>query len=240
MDIFNTFEEWLRANQRRMHCGHMNDEECMRLAWEGGRMSGPRISAMRKEFTHENPDGTRVRIHSGQRLYHRKTGGHYVLTSFGYREATMEFGFNYVSNATFEQYWRPIAELFDGRWIFWDGVSELPPPPPPCEHKRQMWNVFMTEGHCSDCGAPLGNAAVAAKQRELASSWTAQRALMDGHAIEEQPPSGSLTNPDVARRAFEAVFHDRPDYFCGNKHTPDDQPWMEPNGTDTEEAGYGG
>lgn len=27
------FAEWLEANRRRMHCGHFNDEDCMRAAW---------------------------------------------------------------------------------------------------------------------------------------------------------------------------------------------------------------
>jgi len=31
--------------------------------------------------------------------------------------------------------------------------------------------------------------------------------------IEEQPPSGALTDPDVARAAFKAVFFDHPEYF---------------------------
>ena len=36
--------------------------------------------------------------------------------------------------------------------------------------------------------------------------------------VEEQPISGSLTNPDVARRAFEAVyFYDKPEYFNKQK-----------------------
>ena len=83
----------------------------------------------RRTFDYMYRDGTRVQFCKGQYLYHRKTGGHYVLSSFGYREATMEFGFNYVSEARAEQYWRPIAELFDGRWIFWDGASELSSPP---------------------------------------------------------------------------------------------------------------
>ena len=113
----------------------------------------PARETLRRDFVWEHPDGKRERVFVGQRLYHRKTGGHYVLSSFGYREATMEFGFNYVSEARAEQYWRPIAELFDGRWIFWDGASELPPPP--CDHKRQKWNITMTSGHCQDCGEPL-------------------------------------------------------------------------------------
>jgi hypothetical protein len=31
--------------------------------------------------------------------------------------------------------------------------------------------------------------------------------------MEEQPPSGTLTNPEVARSALKAVFSDIPDYF---------------------------
>lgn len=31
-----TFDEWMVANERLMHCGHMNDEERMRMAFEAG------------------------------------------------------------------------------------------------------------------------------------------------------------------------------------------------------------
>lgn len=30
-----SFDDWLAANERRMHCGHYSHEECMRAAWSG-------------------------------------------------------------------------------------------------------------------------------------------------------------------------------------------------------------
>jgi hypothetical protein len=189
----------------------------------------------RRTFDYIYGDGTRVRFCRGQYLYHRKTGGKYVLTGFPARESDMNAGFSYASLLTGQEYWRPIKELVDGRFMGWDGSSELPPPDPNydpdllhvgCDHKRQKWNVFMSAGHCEDCGKPLGDEVVAAKQRELAASWNAQRAIMDGRQIvEEQPQSGTLTDPSAAQAALRAVFYDRPDYFAGKKHV-DDQSWM--------------
>jgi hypothetical protein len=38
--------------------------------------------------------------------------------------------------------------------------------------------------------------------------------------IEEQPPSGTLTNPEVSRMAFDAVFRDHPAYFKEKSNLP--------------------
>lgn len=115
----------------------------------------------RRTFDYMYRDGTRVQFCKGQYLYHRKTGGKYVLTGFPTREKEMEPGFSYASLLTGQEYWRPIMELVDGRFMPWDGVSEMPPADPDyepdllhagCDHRRQLWDVFMTSGHCQDCG----------------------------------------------------------------------------------------
>ncbi len=107
----------------------------------------------RRSWVHENPDGTRRMVSIGCELWHRKTRGKYVLTSFSHREKDMEFGFEYISATTFEKYWRPIAELFDGRFVFsWAEGEALAQT---CEHKRQKWNPLFTSGTCQDCGETL-------------------------------------------------------------------------------------
>lgn len=116
--------------------------------FQSGRRNRPRRS-----WVHEYPDGTRRMVSVGCELWHRKTRGHYVLTSFSHRGKDMEFGFEYISVSTAEKYWRPIAELFDGRFLFsWaEGEALIGN----CEHKRQKWNALFTSGTCQDCGEPL-------------------------------------------------------------------------------------
>ena len=65
-----------------------------------------------------DPDGTRREARVGQPMRHVKTGGRYVLTAFVIRESDMQQGFDYYSMRTGETFWRPIQELFDGRFEF--------------------------------------------------------------------------------------------------------------------------
>ena len=74
--------------------------------------------------------GTRTRFRRGQRLYHRKTGGLYVLSGFPVREEDSRQGFSYLSASGLQEFWRPVSELLDDRFLLWDGVSRLPDPVP--------------------------------------------------------------------------------------------------------------
>ena len=77
------------------------------------RMLSPRTS-----WIHEYPDGARRLVSTMAPMRHVKTGGKYIVTAFPIREATMEQGFDYFSILTKETFWRPIGELFDGRFEF--------------------------------------------------------------------------------------------------------------------------
>ena len=74
--------------------------------------------------------GARMRVRRGQRLYHRKTGGLYVLSGFPVREERGQQGFSYLSADGLQEFWRPVSELLDGRFLLWDGTSLLPDPDP--------------------------------------------------------------------------------------------------------------
>lgn len=94
----------LQAHERDVPIEHV---------FEGGRRCGRRFT-----WIHENPDGTRREARVGQPMRHVKTGGRYVLTAFVIRESDMQQGFDYFSMRTGETFWRPIQELFDGRFEF--------------------------------------------------------------------------------------------------------------------------
>lgn len=42
--------------------------------------------------------------------------------------------------------------------------------------------------------------------------------------IEEQPPTGTLTDPEVAKAAAEAVFQDKPEYFKEEEQKTEEAP----------------
>ena len=95
----------------------------------GKRQNGPdrwnhALGRRRRSWTHETPDGKRVEMRLGQAVKHLKRGTFYALTGFSRRESDMHMGFNYVSVVDGETYWRPIEELFDGRFqaVSWEEV----------------------------------------------------------------------------------------------------------------------
>lgn len=69
--------------------------------------------------------------------------------------------------------------------------------------------LTLSEGYCCTCGYGeivdlVSTASVLPALEEPPLNYGVQ---------EEQPPSGSLSNPQVAKLALKAVFRDRPDYF---------------------------
>ena len=83
------------------------------------RPGGPRL-----HWVHEYPDGTRREVRVFQVLKHLKTGGIYSVTAFPIRESDMKQGFDYVSHRDGAIYWRPIEELFDGRFEYLTSAPE--------------------------------------------------------------------------------------------------------------------
>lgn len=98
---------------------------------------------------------------------------------------------------------------------------------PKGEPHQEVGGVMITlAAYCLAHGLDMHEAG----ETELARIWTKveqirakQAAKPTGSALpiavvlEEQPPSGTLTDPEVARMAAEAVFRDTPSYFKSEK-----------------------
>ena len=107
-----------------MSCEHCTDPDARVAMLQAGEREDVVLMDPRRSFTprtswvYEHPNGVRQQVTRLAPMRHVKTGGKYIVTGFPVREATMEQGFDYFSIATKETFWRPIGELFDGRFEF--------------------------------------------------------------------------------------------------------------------------